>query len=227
MDMVAWEAAELAAWERRQASKAAEAEHAAARRKAADKADSMWSHAPAASPEHPYLRRKRIAPGPARLAYGKLVLPVFDAESGELLTLQFIGAEGEKKFLRDGRTKAGFSPLGDLAGDGPLVICEGFSTGMSIRLATGLPVVAAFNAGNLEAVAQALRARFPDRRIVLAADNDATEGRVNVGVEKATAAARAVDGALVVPAMAGDFNDLAVRHGLAAVRAAFSEGRPA
>jgi hypothetical protein len=56
----------------------------------------------------------------------------------------------------------------------------------------------AFNAGNLLPVVQAVRAKYPALRIILAADDDwRTEG--NPGLSKATAAAQAVGGLLGVP----------------------------
>ena len=46
-------------------------------------------------------------------------------------------------------------------GAAALCIAEGFATGASIHEATGLPVAVAFNAGNLEPVAKALRKQVP------------------------------------------------------------------
>lgn len=66
----------------------------------------------------------------------------------------------------------------------------------AIHLATGLPVAAAMNAGNLEAVALALSRKWRSARLILCADTDAgTAG--NIGLEKANAAAALVPGALV------------------------------
>ena len=87
----------------------------------------------------------------------------------------------------------------------------------------------AFNAGNLQAVAQALHAEYPELTIVIAADDDQmTDG--NPGLTNAKAAALAVGGFVVAPqfaagrpAKANDFNDLAAIAGLGAVRACFSE----
>ena len=57
----------------------------------------------------------------------------------------------------------------------------------------------AFNATNLLPVAKSLRARVPDLKLTLCADNDAwTDG--NPGEKNATEAALAVDALLVVPA---------------------------
>ena len=83
-----------------------------------------------------------------------------------------------------------------------------------------------FTCRNLEPVARAIRAKLPDARIVVCADDDyRTDG--NPGVAHATAAARAVGGALALPHFgadrpdgATDFNDLARACGHEAVAAA-------
>jgi len=91
-----------------------------------------------------------------------------------------------------------------------------------------IPVVVAFNAGNLLPVAKALRKRFRELRLIVCADDDArTPG--NPGLTKGTEAAQAVGGGLVVPdfgphrpGWASDFNDLAQLNGLEAVRMAIT-----
>src|SRR5205823_827934 len=84
--------------------------------------------------------------------------------------------------------------------------------------------VAAMHCGNLLAVAKAMRAKWPKREIILAADNDQwTNG--NPGVSKSTEAAKAIGARLAIPQFADitskptDFNDLAALEGLATVKA--------
>ncbi|HTC09625.1 MAG TPA: toprim domain-containing protein [Acetobacteraceae bacterium] len=128
--------------------------------------------------------------------------------------------------------------LGALTADTPLIITEGFATAATLVEATGLPTVAAFDAGNLLAVAETYRMRNVGRPIIiLAGDNDhhlplitRADGTTlpNVGREKAEAAALAVNGlALIPPFAAGargtDWNDYAALHGLDAVRRAVAE----
>jgi len=68
--------------------------------------------------------------------------------------------------------------------DGALLIAEGYATAATVHQATGFATVAAMNCGNLFAVAKAQREKFPDREIIIAADNDqATAG--NPGLSKA------------------------------------------
>ena len=108
--------------------------------------------------------------------------------------------------------------------NGTLCIAEGYATGASIHEATGFAVAIAFNAGNLLPVAKAIRAKFPDMRLIVCRDDDhLTNG--NPGLTKATEAARSVGGILAVPEFgddrrvsATDFNDMAQQFGAEAVR---------
>ena len=71
------------------------------------------------------------------------------------------------------------------------MICEGYATGASIHEATGHAVICAMNSGNLSEVAKAARELWPQREIIVAADDDQfTDG--NPGLTKATAAARSI-----------------------------------
>lgn len=172
--------------------------------------------------KHAYLASKGVAPcAGLRLYRGALVAPLRDA-AGLLHSLQFIGPDGQKRFLRGGRVQGCFFTV-DKQPDGALVICEGLATGASIQEATGLATVAAMNAGNLLAVAESLRAKWPAREFILAADSDQwTPG--NPGLTKAREAAKAIDARLAVPLFQDvatqptDFNDLATFEGLAEVK---------
>ena len=94
-----------------------------------------------------------------------------------LCSLQFIAQEGFKRFLRGGRTRGAYFPIGDPSNATALCVAEGFATGATIHEATGHPVAVAFNAGNLESVARAMRAKFPNLPIIICADDDhATSG---------------------------------------------------
>ena len=98
-------------------------------------------------------------------------------------------------------------------------------TAASLNKALGFSTVAAFDAGNLPAVALALRAKFPDKPIVIAGDDDrAVEAKqgINPGRTKAEEAAQAVGGVNFLPIFAPaeqaadpkgftDFNDLATK----------------
>ncbi len=63
-------------------------------------------------------------------------------------------------------------------------------------------MLVAFSAGNLEAVARMVRVRYPDRQIIICADNDAKTAektRANPGLDAAQKAALSVNGLVAVP----------------------------
>ncbi len=189
----------------------------------ADRARSRWLAADTRC-SHPYLARKGI-PAYGIRQDGDVLLVPLRCTAGLLHSLQTIDPDGNKRFR--GRMKGCYHGIGRPAG--VLVIAEGYATAASVHAATGHAVACAFNAGNLAPVAAALRAKYPDLPLVLAADDDhATEG--NPGVTAATAAALAVGGYVVKPQFSAarlpgdtDFNDLHHLDGLAAVRACFAE----
>ena len=208
---------------------------------AAKLAASIWNCSRTAEDNHPYLERKEVpAIGLRQMEDGRLIVPVLN-QTGKIQSLQFIlpekAAEGtDKFFLRGGKTSGGFFSIPAKNGtkDGPLLIAEGYATGTSLHLATGYAVLIAFNAGNLEAVARTARARYPDREILLCADNDCESVKPdgtpwNPGKEAAFRAAQAVGGKLAVcPAhedKATDFNDLHRLRSLETVRAVVEAAR--
>lgn len=188
---------------------------------ASAKAVAIWDAAAPANDEHPYLDRKMIKANGARLQHGALVIPVRSGD--EIYSLQFIAEDGSKRFLSGGRIAGGYFSIGTIKGAEALCIAEGFATGATVHQATGYPVAVAFNAGNLEPVAKAMRERLPNLPIIICADDDAaTEG--NPGITKANHAALATGASVAVPDFgdqrpkgATDFNDMAGRHGLEAV----------
>jgi len=179
--------------------------------------------------DHAYLKRKGIKAHGAKLYRGDLVIrdmacdgalafPLRDLE-GTLHSLQFVAPTGDKRFLAGGRKNRCYFAIGKP--ETVVCVAEGFATGASIHEATGHAVAIAFDAGNLEPVAQAMRAKFPDLRLILCGDDDET------GRAKATAAARAVGGLVAIPVFGDerpegtkDFNDLARLHGAEAVKQA-------
>lgn len=190
---------------------------------AAKRAQTIWGQAATAPDDHPYLQKKQVHPHGLRVdAENRLLIPVM--LDGTLSSLQFIDANGGKQFLHGGAVKSGSFTLGALSDTDTLLICEGFATGASLYEAAGLPVIVAFNAGNLVPVARALRETYASRTLIVCADDDAaTEG--NPGLAKATEAAGAAAGRLIVPDFGTDrpegvtdFNDLANLRGLDAVR---------
>ena len=161
---------------------------------AAADAHKRWTDATPCT-QHDYLSRKGIQPHGAKIEGDKLLIAMRDT-SGMVHSLQTIAPEGIKMFMPGGRVKGCYFGIGKPKG--ALIVCEGFATGASIHECTGHAVAVAFNAGNLEAVAVALRNKFPDLKIIIAADDDhQTPG--NPGLTKATAAVKAACASLAVP----------------------------
>ncbi|HUW37487.1 MAG TPA: AAA family ATPase [Rhodocyclaceae bacterium] len=214
---------------RREAAERADKEQAEdAKRKAdaAAKAATIWA-ALATPADQAYLKANDIQAHGIRQHNDALVIPMRTSD-GVLHSLQFIGPDGGKKFLTGGRVSGCYHAIGDPKGAAALCIAEGYATGATIHEATGYPVAIAFTAGNLLAVARAMREKFPDLTLILCADDDvATAG--NPGLTKATEAARSVGGLLAVPDFgtdrpdgATDFNDVRRHCGAEAIKRAIA-----
>jgi putative DNA primase/helicase len=217
--------AEQRAWRERIERERREAEALRAReeKEAAQRAKAIWDAAQPAPDEHQYLRRKAIKAHGVRLyrgplaaggmrCDGALVIPLRNA-AGEIQTLEFISPDGEKRFLPGGRKVGAYFALGTPSAT--ICVAEGFATGASVHEATGYAVAVAFDAGNLEPVARALRAKFPKARLIIAGDHDAS----GTGQRAAEAAARAVGGYVALPGEKGkDWNDTHRERGAEAVR---------
>lgn len=178
----------------------------------AEKARWIWQNAKPVfeTQQHPYLKRKRVKPYGIRSGRGSLIVPFFD-DTGQLVNLQFIDAEGNKRFMAGGRKKGSFSPIGEAAGAERLLICEGWATGASLHEALGVTVLVAADAGNLEQVALAVRRLYPAAEIVIAGDNDES----GVGQLAAKKAALAVGGKYLIPEQPGaDWNDVLRQGGV-------------
>lgn len=199
-----------------------EADLAQRQQQAAQDAAKRWAAALPCT-EHPYLTRKFIKPHGVKLEGDNLLIPMRTTD-GKLHSVQIINADGDKLFMLGGRVKGCYFSVGKPVGS--IIVCEGFATGASIHEATGGAVAVSFNAGNLQAVAEALRRKYPDLQIIFAADDD-WKTPDNPGQTKARAAAVAVAGYLAAPEFFGyergekdtDFNDLARLAGMEAVKA--------
>lgn len=167
----------------------------------------------------------RFTPG------GSAVVPMLDA-FGQIHGLQFLRSAKQadqakrptKEFWPAGMAKQGHYHLVG-APQWIILIAEGYATAASAHMATGYPVAVAFDAGNIPAVAAALRKRYRDARILVLADDDALQKCVackarvllavdpvvcpscgvdhqatNAGVAAASAAAMEAHGAWLAPA---------------------------
>lgn len=195
-----------------------------------------------------YLRRKLVDGEACRyLPDGSLVIPLlrYDLPRDQALRAVQRIYPGPRTHWRTGEplpdktfTKGFDKPgcclrLGHVVVGEPLLICEGYATGLSIRMALQrkLPVFVALDAGNLQPVAELLRTLHPHSPILICADDDwrTTDhaGRpYNPGRDKAWRTCKALPHTHLVYPIFGpgrgdkdtDFNDLHAREGLGAVR---------
>lgn len=172
-----------------------QAVHTSAQKRAA----SIWEKAKPADGGHPYLVSKSVPAYGIKLLREQLVVPLRDVD-GKLHSLQFIGKDGRKTFLTGGRKRGCYHAIGRPVE--ALCICEGYATGATIYQATGNATAVAFDAGNLQPVAKALRQKFPLLTLVIAADND-TETPGNPGLTEAKKAAREVGAVVALPRFEG------------------------
>ena len=178
----------------------------------------------------PYLAAKGVQVHPGAFTDREqrtTIIPAIDVDN-KLWSMQYIQEDGTKRFAKDARKEGCFHAvdgLDALARAPALVIGEGYATAATLSEALGFATVAAFDSGNLVAVAKALQGRFPDKPIVIAGDDDQhlvdTLGK-NPGREKMEQAAVAVGAAKLLPVFAPgerdarpgmftDFNDLATK----------------
>ena len=153
---------------------------------------------------------------------GDLLVAGYDVE-GKLWTIQYIKEDGTKRFARDSRKHGCFHVVGaansidglQKLGNSPVIaIAEGYATAATVAKYGHVPAVAAFDSGNLLAVATALHERWPDKGIMIAGDDD-HKLENNPGRAKALEAAAAVNGVAIFPELSAeqrehmtDFNDL-------------------
>lgn len=171
---------------------------------------------------------------------GDLLVPLYGAD-GKIGNLQTINPNF-KGFVKDGRkaglfTVAGATPrdyFNGLESDpkAPILFAEGYATADTVARLAGQPCVVAFDSGNLDAVIGQFRERFPDRQFLIASDNDhqkplqlGPDGKPmkNVGLAKATEAAKAFGAGVMAPQFAQndkgtDWNDLEKSLGTDAAR---------
>lgn len=208
-----------------------------AQAQAAAMSQASWDAGIEAHDDHPYLKAKGVPPlGLHENRAGVLHIPVHNVDE-ELRGLQTIDAEGRKRFVPGMEKSGNFHLLAEPGKDlsqGEILLSEGYATGASLHMATGKPVAVAFDAGNLEPVARALREKYPNAAITICADNDHQHTRRtpegtelwNKGVALAQEAAQAVGGKVVAPIFneeerargLTDFNDLHQSRGLKEVK---------
>lgn len=200
----------------------------AAQEETAATAQTLWANGQERG-ESDYLFRKAVGAHGVRFTdRGTVLVPLVD-ESGKLWNIQRIMPtplpDGNDKLLLKNGRKSGLSHvLGSLdPSDGgentPIQFAEGYSTAAALYQSTGWPTVMTIDSGNLPKVVAQYRQRFPNRLLLIGADNDQAtlqkEG-YNPGVLKAEEAAKASNALVLMPperqGINVDFNDVWVEQ---------------
>lgn len=183
--------------------------------------------------EHPYLTKKGVKPHALFISGQDLIIPMGDGK--QIWNYQKIRPDGEKRFMPEAKKQGTWF---EIAGDETICLCEGYATAASLHEATGHTVIVAFDAGNLVTVAPKIKELYPQRPIIICADNDhetrdrRTGELKNTGILKAIEAAKLLNNCKIVypeftenDAGLSDFNDLHIKYGLHAVKDRIS-GKP-
>ncbi|EBF2917642.1 DNA primase [Salmonella enterica subsp. enterica serovar Agama] len=145
---------------------------------------------------------------------GDVVVPLYD-DTGALVNLQLINADGLKRTLKGGQVKEACHIIeGKKQAGKRLWIAEGYATALTVHHLTGETVMVALSSVNLLSLASLARQKHPACQIVLAADRDLNGD----GQSKAAAAAGACEGVVALPPVFGDWNDAFIQHGEEATR---------
>lgn len=160
--------------------------------------------------DHPYLQKKKISIGNARVNYYKekynLVIPLVDigktANDFKLKGIQFIDEDGSKRF------PSSFKGLFYIASKQEkskeiIVITEGYATAQSIAECTDFYVISAMSSINMKTVALKISSVFPNSKLIIAADND------EAGEKATTEILKEIDAEIISPPQEfNDFNDM-------------------
>ncbi|HBA4246877.1 DUF927 domain-containing protein [Citrobacter freundii] len=178
-----------------------------------------------------YLTSKGLQRPFPLLSDGSMLITLTNV-AGAITGAQVIKPDGSKRLVAGTVKKGSFCVVNSVENTETVVISEGLATALSVQeLRQIATVIAAIDAGNLPAVAMAMRQRYPNAQIIIAADNDQSsesdgiEGvKVNTGKEAAEKAAKAVSGWVSMPPVdyKADWNDYHQQYGLEAATAAFN-----
>lgn len=182
---------------RAKAKRARREEQERERIQASQQAAKMWGEASDDTKKlenHGYVKSKQIKPYFSKLdeETGALIVPMLN-HRGELASAQRIYPNGKKLFLPGGQVSGTLLCInGDH--DDMIFICEGYSTGCTVREITGCTTLISWNAGNLQFLAQYAAAKYPKSQIFICADNDhqtyINGVKTNIGELKAIEAAK-------------------------------------
>lgn len=103
----------------------------------------IFDSLPKANLQHPYLIHRGIKqiPDDIRQLKDSLVVPIYNIY-GEIISIQFIEQNGQKRYLSGARKQGGFCIIGnEIKNRDHLNICEGVATGLSLWSILKEPVI--------------------------------------------------------------------------------------
>ncbi len=168
------------------------------------------------------------------LTDGRLLVALTD-ETGTVTAAQTITTTGEKRQVTDGTKRGAFYAVNAPEQPQVVIISEGLATTLTTHLMRpDTLTVAAIDAGNLLPVAEVMRHRYPQAKIIIAADNDWHEpeecdekgkSKQNIGIISAEKAAISVSGWIAIPPTdhKADWDDYRQQNGTEAATRAFTE----
>ena len=179
-----------------------------------------------------YLTSKGLTCPFPLLPDGSLVLVLKNA-AGATTGAQVIKPDGSKRLVAGTVKKGACYVVNSIKSPETVIIAEGLATALSVhQMHPEALAVVAVDAGNLLSVAQLMRQKHPNARIIIAADNDQSAEsdrsggvKINTGKECAEKAAKAVAGWASLPPVdyKADWNDYHQQYGLEAATAAFND----
>jgi phage/plasmid primase-like uncharacterized protein/RecA-family ATPase len=201
--------------------------------RAARDANRRWESAQPVFEIHgTYLDRKGIGTHSVRKEGDSTILVPMLNDTGQIVNIQAIKPDGTKLFMKGGQTVGCHFVVGAVTAPARIHVAEGFATAASIFGATGQPCVVAFSGKNLKETALWAQKAFPAAELIICGDDDwkrvnnQSRKPENIGLLRAREAAAASGARLAKPDFGEhrndnetDFNDLAQRLGLDAVRA--------
>ena len=161
-----------------------------------------------------YLTEKQVEKDPKiKITHdGNILIPAMD-ENGKIWNLQTIQPDGTKLYItgdvnEDGKWENGGGRMGglffmigevqpDLYNPYYIGLAEGYATGMSTFMASGIPVALAFVANNLPKVASVLKAKHPNALFIHYADDDSA--KEDTGLKYAQEAQAITGGIIILP----------------------------
>ncbi|XWY11345.1 primase-helicase zinc-binding domain-containing protein [Photorhabdus asymbiotica UENP] len=156
-----------------------------------------------------YLAKKGLQYPKQRLLKEGILLLITQTLSGTITGAQTIKPNGEKRLVAGTQKKGSVIPVSEITGTpDTCIITEGYATALTVSQLHEGVVLAALDEGNLPNVAEQVRERWPDAKIILAADNDWHESgeldkngkpKKNVGKIAAEKTAKAINGWVTLP----------------------------